>query len=171
MGSQGSRGPQGSKEGDPPSFVESSGTTMNVTEALQREDIELREIIGRGTYSNVRRAWSHRLHSFVAVKIIDRHTNSEFIQRFLERELLIVRQLCHPNIVRVHQIVDIGPTVCLVEEYAEHGDLLRRIKRLHRIPEKDARPLFRQLIEALEVLFLFLVPEVIYINEQVTPLD
>uniref|UniRef100_A0A914XP03 Protein kinase domain-containing protein n=1 Tax=Plectus sambesii TaxID=2011161 RepID=A0A914XP03_9BILA len=127
-------------------------TQSNIEELLQREGVELGDAIGRGTFSDVRRAWSHRLRAFVAVKMIDRRTSTDFVRHFLPRELLIVQQLRHPNIVRVHHLLDAGPVVCLVQEYAEHGDLLRLIKRRRRLPETDARPLFRQLIEALEYL-------------------
>lgn len=44
--------------------------------------------------------------------------------------------------------------VCIVQEYAENGDLLQLIKKKKRIDEVEGRFLFRQIIEGIMVCFL-----------------
>uniref|UniRef100_A0A9J2PYA2 Protein kinase domain-containing protein n=1 Tax=Ascaris lumbricoides TaxID=6252 RepID=A0A9J2PYA2_ASCLU len=109
-------------------------------------------VIGRGTYSTVKKAWSSRQHKTVAIKIIDKRLQSRYIKDFLPRELRIVPTLNHDNIIKVYDVIHSGPFVCLVEEYANNGDLLRRIKGNIRLNEDESRFYFRQLIEALMYL-------------------
>ncbi|VDM24225.1 unnamed protein product [Toxocara canis] len=50
------------------------------------------------------------------------------------------------------QVVEVHPFVCIVQEHADNGDLLQRIKRDGLIDEDESRFLFRQIIEALSYL-------------------
>ncbi|PIO63508.1 hypothetical protein TELCIR_14891 [Teladorsagia circumcincta] len=47
------------------------------------------------------------------------------------------------------KVVDIGHFRIFVTEFCDGGDLLQKIKRMKRVPEPEAKFLFRQLIEAL----------------------
>jgi serine/threonine protein kinase len=40
-------------------------------------------------------------NTMVAIKLIDKRAKGEYIERFMERELNIIKRLAHPNIVRV----------------------------------------------------------------------
>lgn len=62
-------------------------------------------ILGTGTYSNVWLAHSHVHKKLVAIKQIDRRPNSEYLKRFLPRELDLVLHLNHPHVIRVFQVV------------------------------------------------------------------
>lgn len=41
----------------------------------------------------------------VAVKIIDKRVDSEYIDHFMQRELDIIVRLSHPNIVAVYAVI------------------------------------------------------------------
>ena len=63
------------------------------------------EPLGVGSYAKVRLAYSTRLNKEVAVKIIDRRkAPTDFLQRFLPRELQIIPKLRHQHIVQVRYI-------------------------------------------------------------------
>jgi len=80
----------------------------------------------------------------LACKVIDtREASSEFVTKFLPRELRIVRSLRHPNVVSLLDVVEIGPKVFLFMELCERGDLLEWIRSRGAIPEARARLLFR----------------------------
>lgn len=58
--------------------------------------------LGEGSYATVRLAYSTKLGREVAIKIIDRRkAPTDFLQRFLPRELEILPKLQHPHIVQV----------------------------------------------------------------------
>lgn len=65
----------------------------------------------------------------IAVKIIDRgKAPSDFLMKFLPRELEIYTKLHHLNIIKVYEIIDTCTKVYIFMELAEGGDLLDFIK-------------------------------------------
>ncbi|VDK75097.1 unnamed protein product [Litomosoides sigmodontis] len=131
---------------------ETATSKVTILKSLLEKRIHYKQIIGKGTFSSVRCAWHDEMKKHVALKIVDTSSNSDFIVRFLPREKIIVQQLNHANIVKNFEIINEGPFVCFVQEYAMHGDLLQKIKRNDRIDEEESRFYFRQLIEALSYL-------------------
>uniref|UniRef100_A0A0R3RLD3 Protein kinase domain-containing protein n=1 Tax=Elaeophora elaphi TaxID=1147741 RepID=A0A0R3RLD3_9BILA len=60
--------------------------------------------------------------------------------------------LSHINIIEIHEIIDCGSIVFIVQEYAAGKDLLCQIKKKERLNENISKFLFRQLVEALMYL-------------------
>ncbi|XP_064489266.1 mitogen-activated protein kinase kinase kinase 7-like [Ornithodoros turicata] len=98
------------------SHTDSIESPLPFVEEIDYREIELLEVIGKGTFGLVRRGrWKGQ---DVAVKSIESdHEKKAF--------LVEVRQLsrvCHPNIVKLHG-ARVHCPVCLVMEYAEGGSL------------------------------------------------
>ncbi|KAK0412543.1 hypothetical protein QR680_006272 [Steinernema hermaphroditum] len=130
-----------------------SETSLNVIEVLRNNDIDVDTgVIGHGSFSKVRVGFSKKFERQVAIKQIDKRVRNDYVLRFLPRELSIVKRLNHDNVIRVFEVLDMGSVVCMVEEFAEHGDLLNRIKKVKRIDEVESRFLFRQFMEGLKYL-------------------
>ena len=66
---------------------------------------EILDVIGVGGMAVVYKAYCHRLHRFVAIKILKRDlaADAEFRRRFHE-EAQAVAMLSHPNIVSVYDV-------------------------------------------------------------------
>ncbi|KAI6206302.1 hypothetical protein M3Y94_00893600 [Aphelenchoides besseyi] len=132
--------------------VESNASCIARTN-LKAHGIQLgQKVLGTGSYSKVVLGFSDRLNRSVAVKKIDCRTRSEYIRRFMPRELNLVMHLNHPNILKVYNIIRTDAHVCMVQEYAANGDLLKVIQRRGHLDEVDGRFWFRQLIAGLEYL-------------------
>lgn len=59
----------------------------------------------------------------VAIKIIDKTSlNTSSLQK-LFREVRIMKQLDHPNIVKLYQVMETDTTLYLVMEYASGGEV------------------------------------------------
>ncbi|UJR25368.1 hypothetical protein I4U23_006718 [Adineta vaga] len=83
------------------------------------------KLIGTGSYAKVKRCIREIDNKEFAVKIIDRDkAPSDFVMKFLPRELDIIRTLDHPNIVKVAHILQTKSLTLIVMEYASNGDLL-----------------------------------------------
>lgn len=122
---------------------------------LEKNGFRLTNVIGNGSYAKVKYArfvslffslrtnsrdecWLIREGEYtsksgdskkIAAKIIDkRRAPSDFVNRFLPRELEIYQRLNHPNIVKVYHIMEINPRIYIFMELAEGGDLLDFIK-------------------------------------------
>lgn len=105
--------------------------------------------IGTGSYSKVKLA--ERLSAKdrrevgpkVACKIIEKNKASlEFANKFLPRELSIIRNLQHPNIVEAYEIFELGPSIFIFMEYCSNGDLLEFLRNHGALTEKEGHTYF-----------------------------
>lgn len=82
------------------------------------------DFIGKGGVSTVFKAWHTGKHCIVALKVIHPEllSNAEALGRF-EREIKIVTQLKHPNVVRAFDDSGLGATHFFAMEFVEGTDL------------------------------------------------
>jgi len=65
--------------------------------------------LGNGSYATVKLAFSERHQSNVAIKIISkRRAPKDYVEKFLPREISILKVLKHPNLVLFLQVVHCG---------------------------------------------------------------
>lgn len=57
--------------------------------------------VGQGTYSNVYKAWDRDTGKLVALKKVRFDTSEPESIKFMAREIMILRELDHPNIVKL----------------------------------------------------------------------
>lgn len=108
--------------------------------------------MGEGSYAKVKSAYSERLKSNVAVKIIDRKkAPTDFLEKFLPREIEILAMLNHRYIIKTYEIFETSDgKVYIVMELGVQGDLLEFIKCRGPLHEDVARKMFRQLSSAIK---------------------
>nr|CDS32325.1 serine:threonine protein kinase [Hymenolepis microstoma] len=68
----------------------------------------------------------------------------------LKREVNILQKLNHPNIVRLLEIIENDEVICLVQEYANGGEIFDYLVAHGKMHEKEARAKFRQLVSAID---------------------
>ncbi|VDM25221.1 unnamed protein product, partial [Hydatigera taeniaeformis] len=68
----------------------------------------------------------------------------------LRREVSILQKLNHPNIVRLLEIIENDEVICLVQEYANGGEIFDYLVAHGKMHEKEARSKFRQLVSAID---------------------
>ena len=90
----------------------------------------LLERLGEGGTGQVFKARHQQMHRIVALKLIrpELLTDPEVVQRFY-REVQVLSQLSHPNVVHAYDAGPIGATHFLVMEYVEGTDLSQLVKR------------------------------------------
>eukprot|EP01028_Stygiella_incarcerata_P008039 TRINITY_DN3398_c0_g1_i1.p1 TRINITY_DN3398_c0_g1~~TRINITY_DN3398_c0_g1_i1.p1 ORF type:complete len:325 (+),score=89.71 TRINITY_DN3398_c0_g1_i1:147-1121(+) len=110
----------------------------------------LGEEIGTGNFSSVRRAVSKATGKGVAVKIIDK-ANVDVGKESLINEVKIMKEVEHPNIVRLMDVFETPRRVYLVMELLTGGELFDRIVNVYPngYTEKDASQLIAKIIKAL----------------------
>ncbi|XP_021738034.1 serine/threonine-protein kinase ATG1c-like isoform X2 [Chenopodium quinoa] len=108
--------------------------------------------IGSGSFSLVWHA-RHRVHGTeVAIKEISMSRLNKKLQESLMSEIFILKQINHPNIIRLHDIIEVPGKIHLVLEYCSGGDLFMHIQRHGRVPEATAKQFMLQLAAGLKVL-------------------
>ena len=65
---------------------------------------EIESLQGQGRYGFVYRAYDKQLDTVIAIKVLNKSlSQDEQTITAFKKELLLVRQLSHPNIIRVHE--------------------------------------------------------------------
>ncbi|KAI3387652.1 hypothetical protein SNEBB_008368 [Seison nebaliae] len=113
---------------------------------------ELGKTIGKGNFAKVLFATHIATRAPVAIKIIDKtQLNSQSLEK-MRREVRIMKQLDHPNIVKLFEVIDDEKKLYLVMEYAEGGEVFDYLVAHGRMREREARTKFRQIISAVSYL-------------------
>ncbi|XP_074030060.1 testis-specific serine/threonine-protein kinase 3-like [Leptinotarsa decemlineata] len=108
--------------------------------------------IGNGTYSKVCVAIDSKGKKKACKIINKKYAGDDFIEKFLPRELQIISNIKHQNIVTVHKIIQLKYEVYIFMDYCKHGDLLEYIKLKGPFTEEKAKVLFKQIVEAVHYL-------------------
>jgi serine/threonine protein kinase len=68
----------------------------------------------------------------------------------LSKEVRLLMRLDHPNVIKLHQVIDTPQELYIVMEYASGGELIDYIAARGFLQEKEGRRLFRQLVSAMD---------------------
>ncbi|XP_056129992.1 NUAK family SNF1-like kinase 1 isoform X2 [Lampris incognitus] len=111
---------------------------------------ELMETLGKGTYGKVKRAVERASQNTVAIKSIRKERITDDLDRVhIQREIEITSSLRHPNIIRFHEVFESRDKIVIVMEYASRGELYDYVHERRRLPETEARDIFRQITSAV----------------------
>ncbi|XP_002738751.1 testis-specific serine/threonine-protein kinase 2-like [Saccoglossus kowalevskii] len=125
--------------------------TLTDEESLKKKGYIVGPVLGEGSYAKVKSAYSEQKKERVAIKIINRKkAPRDFQKKFLPRELEIVKDISHKNIIQVFDVMDLGDRVYITMEIAGHGDLLDYIKLRGAIKEETANQMFLELCDGIE---------------------
>ncbi len=111
-------------------------------------------LLGAGGMGAVYQAWDAELGVAVAMKVIrppsdeDAASIEELVRRF-KRELLLSRQVTHPNVVRIHDLGEIDGIKYLTMTYIDGEDLSALLSRSGRLPLPRALVIAREVADGL----------------------
>ena len=108
--------------------------------------------IGKGAFSNIYKGYHKHTKEMVAIKEISLETLNKY-EKSLRRETQIMRQLNHPNIVRLIEsmIDDKTDNVYMVMEFFARGDFSKFLKK-RPLKEKYAVKYLKQILEGMKYL-------------------
>ncbi|KAM4698716.1 serine/threonine-protein kinase 36 [Rhinophrynus dorsalis] len=115
------------------------------------EKYHVLELIGEGSFGRVYKGRRKHCGEVVALKFIPKVGRSEKELRGLKREIQIMRDLRHPNIVRMLDSCETEREVVVVTEYAE-GELFQILEDDGSLSEELVRAVSAQLVSALYYL-------------------
>lgn len=110
---------------------------------------ELGKLLGCGAFGKVFHARHVRSGASVAIKAVDKQ---KIVRRGLssniEREIAIMRQVRHPHIVKIFEVLATRSKIYVVMEYVRGGELFSKVSR-GRLDDDLCRRYFQQLISAI----------------------
>lgn len=111
---------------------------------------ELGEVLGKGSFSTVRKAIHQTTRQVFAVKIIDKQLLvKENMEAQLKREIAVMKGLKHENVMQLVEVLQTTKNVYIVLELVTGGELFEKIVQSKKIPEDLARKYFQQLVFGL----------------------
>lgn len=115
------------------------------------ERYHILELIGEGSFGKVYKGRKKYSGQVVALKFIPKVGRSEKELKNLQREIDIMRNLEHENIIKLLDSFETPKEVCVVTEYAE-GELFQVLEDDGSLPEQQVRKIACQLVKALYYL-------------------
>eukprot|EP00826_Nyctotherus_ovalis_P006043 TRINITY_DN1138_c0_g1_i1.p1 TRINITY_DN1138_c0_g1~~TRINITY_DN1138_c0_g1_i1.p1 ORF type:complete len:435 (-),score=149.65 TRINITY_DN1138_c0_g1_i1:823-2127(-) len=70
----------------------------------------------------------------------------------IQREISILKQIRHPHIIQLYEILETPTQIYIVTEYVPGGELFDYIVQKDKLDESEARKFFQQIISAIEYL-------------------
>src|SRR5688572_4626251 len=111
--------------------------------------------LGAGGMAAVYQAWDETLGTAVALKLIRTDETmfpgdlQELEARF-KRELKLARQISHPNVIRIHDLGEVGKTLYITMALVQGSDLSQLLQRHGKLPLPRALALARQMAAGLK---------------------
>ena len=124
---------------------------------LKKKGYVIGNKLGSGSYATVKSAtWqkpgSDELKK-VAMKIINNvQIPKDFKDKFLPRELDVVRLLDHKNVIKTMEVFKGGRKTFMSLEFAAHGDLLQFIRLQGSLQETEAARIFDAIVNGIRYL-------------------
>ena len=116
-------------------------------------DYEIKETIGKGTFSVVKLGINKITNEKVAIKILKKKKMQKNKDKLrLEREINILKRLHHINLIKIHKISEESDNYFIVMEYCENGELFNYIVAHERLSEEETAYFFYQLINGLDYI-------------------
>lgn len=110
----------------------------------------LGEVLGEGSFGKVRIANHVLTDERVAIKQIKIENPST--RAMIEREISILNQLHHPNIIKVYAVIKENEnTISIIQEYCNGKDLLKYINKKQKLPEEEACSFFMQILSGVKI--------------------
>ncbi|KAI0642172.1 kinase-like domain-containing protein [Trametes meyenii] len=124
--------------------------------------------IGKGSSGRVRLARHSKTGQYAAVKIVSKTAllnsrmslsslgeEAERILHSIEREIVIMKLIDHPNIMRLYDVWETSTELYLILEYVEGGELFDYLCAQGRLPAPEALGYFQQIITAIDYCHRF----------------
>lgn len=124
--------------------MESKANYRNIKEVYKIEST-----LGKGSFATVKKAKHRETGVRYAVKVISKSKISDEEKLAVQMEIDILKQMDHPNIVKLMDVFEDERHWCLVMELMLGGELFDEILLKEHFSEKEARECCRQIIDAI----------------------
>lgn len=123
---------------------------LSVVEPNQIGPYKFHGTVGDGAFSVVKLVKNINTGDFFACKIVPRsRINTKNLEERFEAEIRISQQMHHSGIVELYDLLKDNFNFYVIMEFCPNGELFQFIVDQGGIPEEEAKPFLREILEAL----------------------
>jgi len=113
----------------------------------------LHEMLGQGGFGSVIKGVHSETGEFAAVKFVPKSSFRQIsdLQRVFQ-EIQAMRNLKHPNVIRILDVADHPDSICFIMEFAAGGELRGYVERMSFLSEEESRNFFKQIVRAVHYI-------------------
>mgnify|MGYP006114861495 FL=1 len=115
-----------------------------------KETYKIEGTIGKGSFATVKKAKNRATGERFAVKVLSKKKMSEEDKLAMQTEIDILKQVDHPNVVKLIDVFEDERHWCLVMELMQGGELFDQILEKEFFSEDEARQACKAIIEAID---------------------
>lgn len=109
--------------------------------------------VGEGAYGKVIKVKHKTTGQIRAIKIISKKSINEFYTLDeIENEIQVLKNLAHPNIIKLFEVFSDYKNYYLVNEFCTEGELLKYIQKFKQFPEKIVEKIMFRIFTAISYL-------------------
>lgn len=113
----------------------------------------LGEKLGEGMFGKVRLGTHILTGEKVAIKLLEKMKILEQADKIrVEREIKILKQLKHNNIIQLYSVIQTSTTIYLIMEYSPGKELFEYIVSKRRLAESEALEFFQQILSGVDYM-------------------
>lgn len=126
---------------------------LDVGDIKQIGPYKMHGVVGDGAFSVVKLAKDVNTGKYFACKIVPRsRLNTKHLEERFEIEIRIFQQMHHPGIVQLYDLLKDELNYYILMEFCPNGELFQFIVDRGCLTEDVAKPLLRQVLEALDYI-------------------
>lgn len=115
---------------------------------------KLLNVLGEGAFSVVYKGFDSKTGKTVAIKVINKTDLNQKQLNNIKNEILIMKRLKHPNILKLIDAHNSVENCFLILEYCDGGEIFNKIIEYTYFSEDLSRHVFMQLLASIEYLHL-----------------
>lgn len=110
---------------------------------------DMDKTLGKGNFAIVRLGIHRLTKTRVAIKVVNKKELDQENLVKISREIEIMRQLSHQNIINLYQVMETDSFIHIVTEYAANGEIFDFLVDNGKMTEKEAALTFSQILKAV----------------------
>jgi len=122
---------------------------ISKSEGKLRDSYRIGKVLGQGAFGEVRMCIHRESAAQRAVKVLRKSHMDDDEKRMLFNEINILKEIDHPNIVKMYEFFEDEKRYYLVTEICKGGELFDEVLRLGHFTERDAAVLIRQVLSCV----------------------
>lgn len=127
----------------------SNNMFVQKSEGTLRDTYKIGKVLGEGAFGEVRLCTHRETKEKRAVKVLKKENMDEAEKASMINEINILRNLDHPNIVKIFEYFEDEKRFYIVTEHIQGGELFDEIIARGKFSERDAAVLLKQLLSCV----------------------